>query len=187
MSGNTFFIADMHFNHADIIKYCNRPFTDVLDQTEQLIANWNSVVDVEDEVWVLGDFFFFYVPDWTDQKKYYPNIERCNRELDHCRHIRSLLNGKVNLIMGNHDTRAPEEYVESGFDFVSPYPIIFNSFFILSHYPMQLSETTPYFNLYGHVHNDARYRDTSTSKCVSVEKIRYKPISLNEIIEGIKQ
>ena len=183
----TFFIADTHFNHANIIKYCNRPFKDVDDQTERLIANWNNVVDVEDEVWVLGDFFFFYIPDWTNQKKYYPNIERCNRELDHCRHIRALLNGKVNLIMGNHDTRAPEEYIESGFNFVSPYPIILNDFFILSHKPLQLTETTPYFNLYGHVHNDEKFHDTATSKCVSVERINYTPISMEEIISGINK
>lgn len=65
-----------------------------------------------------------------------------------------------------------------GFESVSQYPIIYNDFFILSHKPLLLSNTTPYFNLYGHTHNDPRFEDTSTSKCVSVERTNYTPVSL---------
>lgn len=46
---NTFFIADTHFNHSNIIKYCNRPFISSEDQTSKLIENWNSVVKDEDD------------------------------------------------------------------------------------------------------------------------------------------
>jgi calcineurin-like phosphoesterase family protein len=180
---NTFFIADTHFNHTSIIKYCNRPFKDVDDQTERLIDNWNSVVDVEDEVWVLGDFFFFYNPkEWNENNTY-----KFVSETNECTRILNSLNGHKHLIKGNHDVRSYKQYSEMGFEFVSPYPIIYDDFFILSHDPLLLSQTTPYFNLYGHVHSDERYKDTSTSKCVSVERIGYKPISLDEIIEGIEQ
>lgn len=89
--------------------------------------------------------------------------------------------------MGNHDTQDPEYYRASGFNFVSQYPIIYDNFFILSHEPLLLSQTTPYFNLYGHIHNDDRFTDTSTSKCVSVEKINYTPISLEIVKYEIKQ
>lgn len=183
---NTFFIADTHFNHANIIKYCNRPFANVDDQTEQLIDNWNSVVDVEDEVWVLGDFFFFY--KLSNINPTMKGFEIHEKNVRDCTKILNRLSGSKNLIKGNHDIFDNHFYKEVlGFNFVSPYPIIFNNFFILSHYPLQLTETTPYFNLYGHVHSDEKYKDTSTSKCVSVERIGYKPISLNEIIEGIMQ
>ena len=49
------FTSDLHFGHANIIRYCNRPFADVGEMNEGLVANWNEVVGADDEVWVLGD------------------------------------------------------------------------------------------------------------------------------------
>ena len=46
----TYVIADTHFNHSNIIKYCNRPFNDVLDMNKKIIDNWNQVVKKEDIV-----------------------------------------------------------------------------------------------------------------------------------------
>ena len=42
------------------------------------------------------------------------------------------------------------------------------------------SQGTPYFNFYGHVHNDEKYHDTATTKCVSVERIGYTPLKIKE-------
>lgn len=39
-----FFTSDTHFNHTNIIRFCNRPFKDVTHMNETIIANWNSVV-----------------------------------------------------------------------------------------------------------------------------------------------
>lgn len=179
---NTFFIADTHFNHSNIIKYCNRPFKSVEDQTNKLIENWNSVVKDEDIIFVLGDFFFFYNPkEWNENNTY-----KFVNETKECERILNSLNGHKRLIKGNHDVRSDKQYNEIGFEFVSSYPIIYNDFFILSHEPLLLSQTTPYFNLYGHVHSDERYRDTATSRCVCVERTGYKPTSLDEIMEWTK-
>lgn len=172
-----FFIADTHFNHDNIIKYCNRPFISSEDQTNKLIENWNSVVKDDGIVFVLGDFFFFYNPkEWNEK-----NTIRFVNETNECTKILSQLKGHKYLIKGNHDVRSDKQYYEMGFEFVSSYPIIYDNFYILSHEPLLLSNTTPYFNLYGHVHNDPRFEDTSTSKCVSVERINYTPISLKQI------
>ena len=38
------YLADMHFDHADIIPYDNRPFDSVQEMNEALIGNWNRVV-----------------------------------------------------------------------------------------------------------------------------------------------
>lgn len=50
-----YFTSDLHFGHGNIIRYSGRPYACVDDMNESLIANWNDVVDPDDEVWVLGD------------------------------------------------------------------------------------------------------------------------------------
>lgn len=153
-----FVIADTHFGHENIIQYCNRPFRSVDEMDNALIKNWNAAVTQQDTIIHLGDFM----------------IGRKER----CKEIVKQLNGKKILIKGNHDRWTDDFYRESGFAYVSKFPIVYNNFFLLSHTPLQLSETTPYFNYYGHVHNDEKFRDTSTSKCVSVEKINYQPLMI---------
>ena len=34
-----FFTSDTHFNHANIIRFCNRPFKDVSHMNEAIISN----------------------------------------------------------------------------------------------------------------------------------------------------
>ena len=146
-------IADTHFGHANIIKFCNIPFNTVQEMGVKLIQLWNETVNKNDVVFMLGDFAF--------GKDIIPQIV-------------PLLNGEKILIKGNHDTYPNEFYRKCGFKEVSKYPILFD-FYLMSHEPLQLSETTPYFNFYGHVHNDNKYIDNATSKCVSVERIGYRP------------
>lgn len=82
---HTFFTSDTHFNHANIIRFCNCPFKDVEQMNETLIANWNRVVGMDDTVFHLGDFCLGGAAEWT-------------KVLDR-------LNGKIYLIMGNHDLK----------------------------------------------------------------------------------
>lgn len=49
------FTADLHFGHANIIKYCGRPFNDVDHMNEAMVYRWNDVVGDNDLVWILGD------------------------------------------------------------------------------------------------------------------------------------
>lgn len=75
--------SDTHFNHANIIKYCNRPFSSVEEMNETIIANWNKVVSQGDTVYHLGDFAL-------GDKSLIPDFIR-------------RLNGHISFIMGNHD------------------------------------------------------------------------------------
>lgn len=54
----TFFTADTHFNHANILEYTNRPFLNVEEMDLEMIYRWNSVVRKNDLVFHLGDFAF---------------------------------------------------------------------------------------------------------------------------------
>ena len=171
MDNRQFVIADPHFNDANIIRFCNRPFSSVEDMNTTLIDNWNAVVEPCDTVWILGDFFKF-------ESLYDYPADELGRDF---RDIIRKLNGTKNLIKGNHDIKNDGFYANH-FDFYSPYPILLNNFFLLSHEPLQLSETTPYFNVYGHIHNDAKYKDNKTSRCVSVERIGYRPLLLDNVV-----
>jgi len=78
-----FFTADPHYNHANIIKYCKRPFSDVDHMNYTLIQNWNSVVTHDDSVFILGDLAY-------------------GDKMDILNVLNQLMGHKY-LVMGNHD------------------------------------------------------------------------------------
>lgn len=161
------FIADTHFNHKNIIDYCSRPFADVAEMNETIITNWNSVVQPRDCVWMLGDF--------------------CLGSAAVMRSLVERLNGHKNLIIGNHDNLRVNDYRDY-FKTVSPLPVIWNEFFVLSHSPIFIPENSPYVNIFGHVHNNPNFKSVSPNGfCASVERINYTPIEFCEIMKLIRK
>ena len=155
--------SDTHFNHSNIIRYCNRPFKDVDEMNEALIDNWNSVVGKNDKVIHLGDFAF------GNRAKVENVFKR--------------LNGKIDIVLGNHDRLKIKDYYDIGFHRVYDKPIVFANFFILSHAPLQwLKEGDVYANLFGHVHDNELYRTyTRNTCCACVERHGYRPIGFNDL------
>ena len=163
----TLLIADTHFSHKAIIDYCSRSFSSVEEMNETMIENWNRVVRKDDNVFVLGDFAL------------------CGK--DKIIEIGNRLRGRKTLILGNHDGASINTYREAGFELVYKHPIVFKEFFILSHYPQFTVENGLYANIYGHIHNDPKYKDyTARTFCVSVERINYTPIDFEEVYELMK-
>lgn len=80
-----YLISDTHFNHANIIKYCNRPFANVEEMDKTMMKNWNNIVRGKDLVYFLGDFVL-------SKKK----VEKTRELID-------MLNGEIVIIKGNHD------------------------------------------------------------------------------------
>lgn len=70
---------------GNIIRFCNRPFEDVEMMNETIISNWNNTVGLDDTVFHLGDFCLGGSAEWTK--------------------ILDRLNGKIYLILGNHDLK----------------------------------------------------------------------------------
>lgn len=88
---NYWLTSDYHYNHANIIKYCNRPFKSLEDMNETLIRNHNSRVKPEDTVLHLGDFCFRNSNNIGNGLK--------EKAVD----IERKFNGKIVHVRGNHD------------------------------------------------------------------------------------
>lgn len=179
-----FFSSDSHFSHANIIKYCNRPYKDIDEMNNALVDNWNSVVSVDDTVYFLGDFSL--------------NIQALE--------FGPLLNGKKIFISGNHDRCwdhfkpkrrvSGQLYIDAGFTEVHTsgelyinLPILGDV--LLSHLPAtgdshsdedRYANLRPTFNgliLCGHVHDEWKHKDNNVN--VGVDVWNYKPVSIHEI------
>jgi len=158
-----FLVSDTHFGHFNVIKYCDRPFSNITQMDKQLIQNWNNTVGKDDIVYHLGDFCM----GGREQIKLYAEQ----------------LQGRKRIVLGNHD-RSYKIYLEAGFEFAFPHPIILDDFYILSHKPQFLSKSAPYANIHGHIHNieqELIVGDKNLFYNVSVEKIDYTPINFEKI------
>ena len=54
--GNIFLTSDLHFGHNKEFIYKVRGFNSIEEMNEAIIERWNSVVNNDDDVYVLGDF-----------------------------------------------------------------------------------------------------------------------------------
>lgn len=121
---NTFFTSDLHFGHANVIKFCNRPFKNVTDMNKHIIDKWNKQVKSQDIVYLLGDIFWNTVP----KKEVRETIEK--------------LNGNIHLIIGNHDRLTVTQAINLGFKsacYEQQIKIKKNRA-ILSHYPYKYTK-----------------------------------------------
>ena len=171
-----YFTADTHFGHSNIIDLCGRPFTDVGKMNYTLIENWNSCIENDDEIYILGDFTFN--GDGIEANKL---IQR--------------LNGKKYMIRGNHDKFLEDEtFDENNFVWIKDYHVLDYKKIkiVLFHYP--ILEWRGYFkdaiHLYGHVHNckkdPAQLKRLSVlgkrAINVGVDVNNFSPISIERII-----
>lgn len=176
-----FFTSDTHFRHAAIVGFCNRPFDSVDDMDEALIENWNKVVSNDDTVYHLGDFAF------------------CGTQM--IKRIRERLNGKIHLIIGNHDIRnINPNTVGNCFESIEYQRIIeidgYNV--VLNHYPFLCfpgAFNSHLVQLFGHVHtrqgNTGNDRDRlqylyPTQYDVGVDNNNFTPISWEYVKEKIE-
>lgn len=165
----TFITSDIHFSHANIIKYCDRPFTNVDKMDKALINNWNSVVGPQDLVYNLGDLSF-----------------RRSKHLEWYQNTLRKLNGRHILILGNHDYLKPFQYIACGIESVHTSLIIGDV--LLAHDPAIATAMPKDMMMFcGHVH-DTFKKLNSPKKIlnVGVDIWNYKPILWDEAIEILK-
>lgn len=167
--------SDTHFNHANIIKYCNRPFSSVEEMNETIIANWNKVVSQGDTVYHLGDFAL-------GDKSLVPDIlER--------------LNGYKEFLMGNHDnSNIMLEMCKQGLiENISWEDVIKveKKIIILNHFPFgslpDPATNRPIIQLHGHVHStpDKPWNYFDNQYDVGVDNNNFTPVNLAELLDKI--
>ena len=162
--------SDTHFGHTNIIKYCNRPYSNVAEMDNALITNINSLVAQEDTLIHAGDFCF---GDYNAIINYRKRINCQN----------------IHLVLGNHDRmiKANRFRLENIFKTVDDYRVIKvgNQIYIINHYPIDIERSqekqvhmlkliancgAKY--LFGHTHKSEPYN-------IGVDAHNYFPILLS--------
>lgn len=173
---NYFFISDLHFGHQNIITYSQRPYKNVEEMNESIITNYNKIVKNNDIVFNLGDVSFQKYNDFKN------TLRR--------------LNGKINLILGNHDRiildNQEELIKEKLLNNVQHYlEFTYNKqLYIMSHFAFRTWNQSHKGSiaLYGHSHGSLPPYGKSVDVGIDCKEItsEYRPISLEELNEYMK-
>lgn len=168
------YTGDLHFGHAAVIRFDNRPFDTIEEMDQALINYWNSRVRGDDTVYIVGDLCYRseHPAEWYLQQ----------------------LKGKKYLILGNHDepilkNQAALSYLE-GVDRMMEIRDGDNKIH-LCHYP--LAEWNHYnsgsWHIYGHIHNNKN--EAYGFMCNKEQALNagcmingYVPVSFNELVRN---
>lgn len=157
-------LSDIHFDHGNIIRYCNRPFKSAREMNQVLMKNWNETIKENDIVYFLGDMCY----------------GRGRRPIDYWL---GKLNGSISYLRGNHDT----DSITRAEVIHDKYGIQYNGYkFLLMHDPYK-----PFGYDGWIIHGDKHNNDlkqypfiNQKNKTVNVcaELVDYKPVNLEKII-----
>ena len=180
--GNIFFIADTHFRGRYMLGYYERSFGVKLDSTDHydniMIKKWNRTIQMNDRVYVIGDFADLPHRRGKDYSLLYK------------------LNGIKSLIIGTHDLGfysrdfwyhgaidkdlVRKYWIEVGFDRVSfdRQEIEYNGVkIVMTHERTIVKEGE--INVYGHNHDVPG--DNRQYHNVSVPVTNFQPISIHKV------
>lgn len=168
-----FFTSDLHIGHDKEFLFAPRGYNSIYEHDQQLVKNWNEVIDDDDIVYILGDIMLG------------DNNYGCS--------VFNQLRGIKHIILGNHDTDSR----------ISLYPNlrgvvdvkyadaikVGKKFIYLSHYPTLLgnfNEKITRIGLHGHTHSKDKFQYIqSYSYNVALDAHNNYPVEINEIINDI--
>ena len=172
-----FVTSDWHLSHDKEFIWKARGYNSVEEMNYDLIKKHNSLVTANDDVYVLGDC--------------------CLGMLEQNRELISQFNGRLHIILGNHDGPIRQKmYIELPNVVECVWAIMLNYHkyhFYMSHFPTltgnlekeSLKQMT--LNLYGHTHQNTNFfEDIPYMYHVGVDSHNGFPVSLDNIIEEIK-
>ena len=164
-ANNTFFTSDTHFGHKNVIKHCNRPYSNIEEMQEDIIRIWNKTVPETAVVFHLGDFSFL-PPEKLEW-------------------VLPRLNGDIILVRGNHDPDTTVALFQKVYDLVD-LSILDNGtkyHIVLCHYPLAVWNKRHHgaYHLHGHSHGSYV---VPKGKILDVGwDVWQKPISFKEVVE----
>jgi calcineurin-like phosphoesterase family protein len=183
-----FFTSDHHFKHANIMKYCNRPFDTIEKHDSELIYEWNNIVNRGDVVYHLGDFT---LGGWENAKTYFSQLNgsiiilgnRWHHDkcwLSHFSNCVSLSGEPVliteSLVVLEHMIIRPDQH----------FPIV------LCHFPFEEWDRKHYGSLHFHGHSHGTLPHVKNRLDVGIDNAykltgRYRPLELGEAIEFARE
>lgn len=164
MRGNIWFTSDFHLGHANIIRYCSRPFDSVDEMDAAILERLNEAVKQDDELYFLGDLCF----GRPDRVEAYLSRIRCRN---------------IYFVCGNHDAKVLrfahlfrwcKDLAEVNID---------GHRVVLCHYPMRAWNKSHYgsWHLHGHTHGRLPEDPHALSLDVGVDTHEYWPWLWEEI------
>lgn len=169
---NIFLTSDTHFGHAGVTRFLNndgskmRPWDNIEDMDEALVAKWNALVRPKDKIYHLGDVVI--------NRKALKILEQ--------------LNGDKVLIKGNHDLFRLEEYTKYFRD-IRGVGVLDG--FVLTHIPVHPASIERYKgNFHGHLHSNRVMLDGKIDPrylCLCVEQTGFEPIALEEAKKSFQE
>lgn len=178
MEEKIYFTSDLHFCHSREFIYGPRGFKDIEEHDKTIVENWNSIVQEDDLVYILGDLM---LKDNTKALGY----------------INQLL-GKKFIILGNHDTDNRIELYKSEINNLRGIScaerLNYKGYhFFLTHFPCltgNLEKESPKqctLNLFGHTHSKNKfYEDRPYMYNVALDAHNCTPVEIEEIIKDIE-
>lgn len=166
-SGKVWFWSDLHFFHANIIRYCDRPFADVTDMGRHLMENCLRVVTEKDILVFGGDIAMGRIAEVNTLLRQIPAY-------------------KIN-VLGNHDMNRSTLHPLAVDEVAACLELSFRGTpLFVSHYPVAEDFLAPgTLNLHGHIHNGSLHPalgDGSRHRNMCVEGTGFAPVSLPQLL-----
>lgn len=168
-----FLVSDLHLFHARGFVYKPRGFNDIQSMVDKIVENWNSTVNKNDDVFILGDLML--------------NNDDLGIE------VLKSLNGRLHIIRGNHDTdNRIKKFIELDniVEICDAKYIDYKGYhFYLSHYPTMTGNLENKYlkqmllNIFGHTHSkDEFFEDRPYMYNVACDANNCTPVLLDDII-----
>ena len=175
---NIYITSDLHFCHDRAFVYEPRGFPNIDEMNQAIVDNWNSIVQPDDIVYVLGDIML-------------------NDNEQGLKLLKSL-KGEIHIVLGNHDTATREALYkdcQNVAEVALAAKLKYRGYhFFMTHYPCltgnlekeSLKQCT--CNLYGHTHQTTNfYQDIPFMYNVAMDAHNCTPVHIDQIIEDMKQ
>lgn len=175
MEKKYWFTSDLHLGHKNILTYDPRPFSTIEEHDSTILANLQTVVHTNDDLYILGDFGFAS-KDYLEF--YFTLLPNCNRFFIKGNHDRSKLHCKLFAKYGTY--LGEQKRIK-----VVDYSVGFQEI-VLNHFPMRSWDKSHHnttWHLYGHHHGglSPEFSNWGRSMDVGINTNFYMPYEYQQI------